>query len=86
MQLVGEMEVQEHDVVTKDGSILNQRSTVYIKKCRYLEQSGCVGMCVNMCKVWRGLRLFTKLPCNCKSYLREHVSVCGWSTGCINLS
>ena len=27
------------------------RSGVQIKKCRYLEQSGCVGMCINMCKV-----------------------------------
>eukprot|EP00246_Nothoceros_aenigmaticus_P013064 TRINITY_DN4333_c0_g1_i1.p1 TRINITY_DN4333_c0_g1~~TRINITY_DN4333_c0_g1_i1.p1 ORF type:complete len:259 (-),score=35.82 TRINITY_DN4333_c0_g1_i1:317-1093(-) len=28
-----------------------QMSGVKIKKCRYLEVSGCVGMCVNMCKV-----------------------------------
>lgn len=27
------------------------KSSVKIKKCRYLEQSGCVGMCLNMCKV-----------------------------------
>lgn len=26
-------------------------SGVQIKKCRYLENSGCVGMCVNMCKL-----------------------------------
>jgi hypothetical protein len=24
---------------------------VKIKKCRYLESSGCVGMCTNMCKL-----------------------------------
>lgn len=30
---------------------LRQRSEVRIEKCRYLESSGCVGMCVNMCKV-----------------------------------
>lgn len=28
-----------------------QPSGVYIKKCRYLAESRCVGMCVNMCKV-----------------------------------
>ncbi|KAB5573395.1 hypothetical protein DKX38_000589 [Salix brachista] len=28
-----------------------QKSGVHIKKCRYLENSGCVGMCVNMCKI-----------------------------------
>ncbi|KAG6554826.1 hypothetical protein Mapa_003409 [Marchantia paleacea] len=28
-----------------------QKSLVKIKKCRYLENSGCVGMCVNMCKL-----------------------------------
>jgi len=27
------------------------KSGVKIKKCRYLENSGCTGMCVNMCKV-----------------------------------
>lgn len=27
------------------------RSGVKIKKCRYLEASGCVGMCTNMCKI-----------------------------------
>ena len=26
------------------------RSGVLIKKCRYLEASGCVGLCVNLCK------------------------------------
>ncbi|CAA2979021.1 Hypothetical predicted protein [Olea europaea subsp. europaea] len=28
-----------------------QKSGVLIKKCRYLENSGCVGMCINMCKI-----------------------------------
>lgn len=27
------------------------KSGVHIKKCRYLENSGCVGMCTNMCKI-----------------------------------
>ncbi|KAH9609097.1 hypothetical protein KSS87_004463 [Heliosperma pusillum] len=44
--LVGPSEVIEVEV---DG--VKQRSGVRIKKCRYLENSGCVGMCVNMCKI-----------------------------------
>ncbi|XP_022145266.1 beta-carotene isomerase D27, chloroplastic isoform X1 [Momordica charantia] len=44
--LVGPSEVVEVEV---DG--IKQRSGVHIKKCRYLENSGCVGMCVNMCKI-----------------------------------
>ena len=28
-------------------------SGVQIKKCRYLEASGCVALCVNLCKVGR---------------------------------
>ncbi|CAN6585765.1 hypothetical protein ACFX13_015277 [Malus domestica] len=43
--LVGPSEVVEVEI---DG--VKQRSGVHIKKCRYLENSGCVGMCVNMCK------------------------------------
>ncbi|KAL9258386.1 Beta-carotene isomerase D27, chloroplastic-like protein [Drosera capensis] len=43
--LVGPSEVIEVEV---NG--VKQRSGVRIKKCRYLENSGCVGMCVNMCK------------------------------------
>ncbi|WVZ95425.1 hypothetical protein U9M48_041193 [Paspalum notatum var. saurae] len=44
--LVGPSEVIEVEV---DG--VRQKSGVRIKKCRYLENSGCVGMCVNMCKI-----------------------------------
>ncbi|KAM3379910.1 hypothetical protein BC332_20218 [Capsicum chinense] len=44
--LVGPSEVVEVEV---DGG--KQKSGVHIKKCRYLENSGCVGMCVNMCKI-----------------------------------
>ncbi|GMH09593.1 hypothetical protein Nepgr_011434 [Nepenthes gracilis] len=43
--LVGPSEVVEVEV---NG--VKQRSGVHIKKCRYLENSGCVGMCINMCK------------------------------------
>ena len=44
------MELHEADVDFK-GQQQKWLSKVQIKKCRYLEQSGCVGMCVNMCKV-----------------------------------
>ncbi|RWR88910.1 beta-carotene isomerase D27, chloroplastic isoform X2 [Cinnamomum micranthum f. kanehirae] len=44
--LVGPSEVVEVEI---NGE--KQRSGVHIKKCRYLENSGCVGMCVNMCKL-----------------------------------
>ncbi|XP_047319410.1 beta-carotene isomerase D27, chloroplastic [Impatiens glandulifera] len=44
--LVGPSEVIEVEI---NG--VKQMSGVRIKKCRYLENSGCVGMCVNMCKI-----------------------------------
>ncbi|ERN08265.1 beta-carotene isomerase D27, chloroplastic isoform X1 [Amborella trichopoda] len=44
--LVGPSQVVEVEV---NG--VKQKSGVHITKCRYLENSGCVGMCVNMCKI-----------------------------------
>ncbi|CAH9089567.1 unnamed protein product [Cuscuta epithymum] len=38
-------------VVEAEVNGVKQKSGVLIKKCRYLENSGCVGMCVNMCKL-----------------------------------
>ncbi|RAL50950.1 hypothetical protein DM860_005306 [Cuscuta australis] len=38
-------------VVEVELNGVKQKSGVQIKKCRYLENSGCVGMCVNMCKL-----------------------------------
>ncbi|KAL0050418.1 hypothetical protein WJX82_010875 [Trebouxia sp. C0006] len=35
---------------TADVNGVQQRSSVHIKRCRYLAESGCVGMCVNLCK------------------------------------
>jgi Beta-carotene isomerase D27-like, C-terminal len=49
--LVGSCEVRDAEIVAPDGNRTLQKSMVYIQKCRYLEQSGCVGMCVNMCKL-----------------------------------
>jgi hypothetical protein len=48
--LVGACDVVEAEVDLADGGTRLQPSGVYIKKCRYLAESGCVGMCVNMCK------------------------------------
>jgi Beta-carotene isomerase D27-like, C-terminal len=39
------------EVTLADGTTRSQNSGVQIEKCRYLEQSGCVGMCINMCKL-----------------------------------
>lgn len=49
--LVGPCEVQTVDIPQADGSVKTQASQVHIKKCRYLEESACVGLCVNLCKV-----------------------------------
>ena len=49
--LVGPCEVKSVDIKTATGQTRQQKSNVHIKKCRYLEQSSCVGMCVNMCKL-----------------------------------
>lgn len=48
--LVGPCRVEVAEVLTAEGTKV-QSSSVHIEKCRYLEQSGCVGMCVNMCKL-----------------------------------
>lgn len=49
--LVGPCEVDEAEVEGLDGVVRSQPSAVQIQKCRYLEDSQCVGMCVNMCKL-----------------------------------
>ena len=49
--LVGPCQVAEANVDLVDGTVRSQPSAVQIEKCRYLAESGCVGMCVNMCKV-----------------------------------
>ena len=49
--LVGESEIQTVEIVDQNNQTRLQNSGVKIKKCRYLEESGCVGMCINMCKL-----------------------------------
>ncbi|XAR58589.1 Beta-carotene isomerase [Bertholletia excelsa] len=44
--LVGPCEVRESEL---NGQ--RERNVVHIKKCRFLEESNCVGMCTNLCKM-----------------------------------
>jgi len=49
--LVGPCTVADAEVVGTEGEVRSQPSAVHIEKCRYLDESQCVGMCVNMCKL-----------------------------------
>jgi hypothetical protein len=49
--LVGPCEVKTVEFTNAEDQVCQQRSGVHIKKCRYLDESRCVGMCVNMCKL-----------------------------------
>ncbi|CAG9461679.1 unnamed protein product [Pedinophyceae sp. YPF-701] len=49
--LVGPSELKEVEIEGPKGEPEVWKSGVQIKKCRYLENSGCTGMCVNMCKL-----------------------------------
>jgi hypothetical protein len=48
--LVGPSELRQVDVTDPQGTTRSQRSGVHIKKCRYLDESRCVGLCVNLCQ------------------------------------
>jgi hypothetical protein len=50
--LVGPMAQVEVELTDpRTGDVTTQRSGVKIERCRYLAESGCVGMCMNLCKV-----------------------------------
>lgn len=49
--LVGPCKVESAEVVDEKGEMRSQPSAVHIQECRYLKESQCVGMCVNMCKL-----------------------------------
>ncbi|KKJ01165.1 DUF4033 domain-containing protein [Prochlorothrix hollandica] len=49
--LVGPCEVRPVEVTDSTGALRTQRSGVHIQKCRYLDQSRCVSLCINLCKV-----------------------------------
>ncbi|KAF7818372.1 beta-carotene isomerase D27, chloroplastic-like [Senna tora] len=44
--LVGHCEVRESKVNGR-----REKNVVHIKKCRFLEETNCVGMCINLCKM-----------------------------------
>lgn len=44
--LIGPSEVRESEFQGKP-----EKNVVYIKKCRFLEETNCVGMCTNLCKI-----------------------------------
>ncbi|KAI5589745.1 hypothetical protein BDE02_05G182500 [Populus trichocarpa] len=44
--LVGPSEVRESEFNGK-----KEKNVVHIKKCRFLEETNCVGMCTNLCKI-----------------------------------
>ncbi|XP_020225065.1 beta-carotene isomerase D27, chloroplastic isoform X3 [Cajanus cajan] len=44
--LVGPSEVRESEVNGR-----REKNIVYVKKCRFLEETNCVGMCINLCKM-----------------------------------
>lgn len=80
--------MQEHT-----GLASQQYGTVLIKKCRYLESSGCVGACVNLCKVtWTGLSVGmlatitadVAMPPNFCMHpgYRQAVLIAAWPYGC----
>lgn len=84
--LVGPLEVQEAEIEYK-GEKKTWKSGVQIKKCRYLEQSGCKGMCINMCKVrlhtgclhrWihQSMHQLTNQVVKCRQ-LQRHISTFG---------
>lgn len=45
---MGECEV--NDVIKEDGTILKDQGLL-VKRCRFLEESGCASVCVNSCKI-----------------------------------
>lgn len=48
--LVGPMKTIEVEIRQSNGKTVLQKSGVQIERCRYLEESGCAAMCVNLCK------------------------------------
>lgn len=48
--LVGPMKTVEVEFERPNGDVVVQNSGVHIERCRYLAESGCVGMCVNLCR------------------------------------
>lgn len=46
--LMGQCEINSVEI---DGGDVKEGYGVLVKRCRYLEESGCVGICINSCKI-----------------------------------
>jgi hypothetical protein len=46
--LMGECEIND---VTVDGGLVGKKQGLLVKRCRFLEESGCASVCVNSCKI-----------------------------------
>mmetsp|Transcript_23565 Transcript_23565/g.54816 ORF Transcript_23565/g.54816 Transcript_23565/m.54816 type:complete len:143 (+) Transcript_23565:582-1010(+) len=46
--LMGECEVNDVEV---DGGKIGKKQGLLVKRCRFLEESGCASVCVNSCKI-----------------------------------
>lgn len=46
--LMGECDINDVEI---DGGEIGQGHGVLVRRCRYLEESGCVGVCINSCKI-----------------------------------
>jgi hypothetical protein len=44
-------EVTINNVESKDGTTVLKNQGVLVKRCRFLEESGCASVCVNSCKI-----------------------------------
>ncbi|XP_058737991.1 beta-carotene isomerase D27, chloroplastic-like [Vicia villosa] len=44
--LLGPSEVRESEINGR-----REKNAVYVKKCRFLEETNCAGMCINLCKI-----------------------------------
>jgi len=47
--LMGECEI--NDIVLNDGVTIGKNQGLKVKRCRFLEESGCASVCVNSCKI-----------------------------------
>jgi hypothetical protein len=49
--LMGEVTINNVEIETKDGTTILKDQGVLVKRCRFLEESGCASVCVNSCKI-----------------------------------
>jgi Beta-carotene isomerase D27-like, C-terminal len=51
--LMGECEINDVEVTNEDGDVVEvlKGQGLLVKRCRFLEESGCASVCVNSCKI-----------------------------------